>query len=239
MQDNKREEQRETHGQGGYLVTHAIQLCLVLLLLLPFGWLGDSSPSWRHMPSITQVYKQIWCLLCLSHLSFWLVTANNNHLRLFLSAPTPALPVTALLCLLSVPSEAPAALALVFLPEQLTYTGLDVLLSLYLFPPFLSIFLWWLFLFLCPQEASTDQVLGPSAFPGSHSSRMGRETGKSNHTVGHPLDDSEWLTQTLGQWCAIHQWITALPLVKKHRIFSCLINNEPAYTVVWYSVASV
>lgn len=95
------------------------------------------------------------------------------------------------------------------IPEWLTWTGQDFC-SLYLFPPFLSFFLWWLFLFLCPQEASTDQVLGPSAFPGSHSSRMGRETWKSNHPVGHPLDDSNWLIQALGQCCVIHWWIIGL-----------------------------
>lgn len=48
-------------------------------------------------------------------------------------------------------------------PEWHTWSGLSSISIL--FPPSLSPFLWRLFLCVCPQEASTDQVLGPSAFP--------------------------------------------------------------------------
>lgn len=78
--------------------------------------------------------------------------------------------------------------------------GVDSFLLSLLFPLSRSTSPWRLFLLLCPQEASTDQVLGPSAFPGAHSSKLGTLTLKSNRSAGHSLDNRPWLTQaTEGQ----------------------------------------
>lgn len=57
---------RKTWTTWIFMVTQAIQLSLDLLALLLSGWLGDSSPSWRHKPSITRVQKQTLRLLRLT-----------------------------------------------------------------------------------------------------------------------------------------------------------------------------
>lgn len=65
-----------------------------------------------------------------------------------------------------------------YLPSSLPHSPtlfLSLSLSLLLSPSFsLSFFPWWLFIFICPQEASADQVLRPSAFPEADGSRMWR-----------------------------------------------------------------
>lgn len=51
---------REKGDEWVSTFTQAIQLSLVFLPLLLSGWLGDNSPSWKHMPSIT--HKQNRCV---------------------------------------------------------------------------------------------------------------------------------------------------------------------------------
>lgn len=46
------------------MVTQAIQLSLVLLALLLSAWLGESSPSWRQMPSITHIQTECVLPVC-------------------------------------------------------------------------------------------------------------------------------------------------------------------------------
>lgn len=111
---------------------------------------------------------------------FWLARVNKSQSRqifhcfpvctspLFFSSPPP--PVFDALASSNLTWRFPpfASKNLNDLPE------LDYLPLSLLFSPSLSLFLWRLFLCLCPQEASTDRVLSPSAFPEAHSSRMGR-----------------------------------------------------------------
>ena len=55
---------RETWREWIVMVTQAIQLSLVLLALLLSAWLGESSPSWRQMPSITHIQTECVLPVC-------------------------------------------------------------------------------------------------------------------------------------------------------------------------------
>lgn len=75
------------------MVTQAIQLSLILLTLLLSGWLGDISPSWRHMPSITHIQKQKRCVFSVCW-QFWLARVNTQSgqipLQCFPACPAPS-----------------------------------------------------------------------------------------------------------------------------------------------------
>lgn len=114
---------------------------------------------------------------------FWLPRANSSQSRQFLLHCLPVHLLSSFILLLLSLHVCLRQFDLVLSTpclqksEWLTWTAfclqLSPLLSPFL-PLSLSLFLWQLFLFLCTQEASTDQVLDPSAFPRAHSSRMGR-----------------------------------------------------------------
>lgn len=171
------------------MFTKAGQQRLIFLPLFLLGWLGDNSPSWRHMPSIAHFKKTAYLLSAANYSSNKRVN-NGNCFPILASS---SVPFSCSLCLL--PGVWPGAFR-PSLSQKSWTTHLEWTLFCYLYsslplglPPHGGYF----YSFVLRKQVQI-KFWAHQHFQGPHSSKLGRQTLKSNRSAGHSLDNRPWLT---------------------------------------------